>query len=51
MLLQIHDERSFEAPPGEVDAVCALAREEMEHVHPLDVPLVVDVGDSWAAAH
>ena len=28
-------------------------REEMENVHPLDVPLVVDigVGDSWAAAH
>ncbi len=53
MLLQIHDELLFEAPPGEVDAVCALVREEMENVHPLDVPLVVDVGvgDSWAAAH
>ncbi len=53
MLLQIHDELLFEAPPEEVDAVCALVREEMENVHPLDVPLVVDVGvgDSWAAAH
>ncbi len=43
----------FEAPPSEVDAVCALVREEMENVHPLDVPLVVDVGvgDSWGEAH
>ena len=53
MLLQIHDELLFEAPPAEVDAVRALVREEMENVHPLDVPLVVDVGvgDSWAEAH
>ena len=53
MLLQIHDELLFESPPGEVDRVTALVRKEMEHVHPLDVPLVVDVGvgDSWGAAH
>lgn len=53
MLLQIHDELLFESPPGEVDAVSAMVREEMENVHSLDVPLVVDVGvgDSWAAAH
>ncbi len=53
MLLQIHDELLFEAPPSEVEPVCAVVREETENVHPLDVPLMVDVGvgDSWAAAH
>ena len=53
MLLQIHDELLFEAPPGEVDAACALIRDAMEHAAPLSVPLVVDigVGASWAEAH
>ncbi len=53
MLLQIHDELLFECPPGEVDALSRVIREQMEHVYPLDVPLLVDlgVGDSWAAAH
>jgi DNA polymerase-1 len=54
MLLQIHDELLFEAPPGEVDAVIAMVREQMENVWPaLTVPLVVDVGhgESWEAAH
>ena len=53
MLLQIHDELLFESPPAEVERVSALVREEMENVHSLDVPLVVDVGvgDNWAEAH
>ncbi len=53
MLLQIHDELLFESPPGEVQRVSEMVREEMENVHPLDVPLVVDVGvgDSWGAVH
>ncbi|MEZ4450453.1 MAG: DNA polymerase I [Nannocystaceae bacterium] len=53
MLLQIHDELVFEAPIAEVDAVCAIAREEMERAFPLDVPLVVDVGvgETWGDAH
>ncbi|MCA9558965.1 MAG: DNA polymerase I [Myxococcales bacterium] len=53
MLLQIHDELLFEAPPDEVDAVVALVRDCMENAWPLAVPLVVDVGTgpSWAAAH
>ena len=53
MLLQIHDELLFEAPPEEADAACALIREAMEAPYPLEVPLVVDigVGASWAAAH
>lgn len=53
MLLQIHDELLFEAPPGEVDAACALIRRCMENPYPLSVPLKVDIGrgESWAAAH
>jgi len=50
MLLQVHDELLFEAPPAEVPAVEALAREIMEAALPLDVPIVVDVksGDDWS---
>jgi DNA polymerase-1 len=53
MLLQIHDELVFEAPPGEVATVETLVRRHMEQVWPLEVPLVVDVGHgaSWAEAH
>lgn len=52
MLLQIHDELLFEAPPEELEAAEALIRDRMEHAHPLDVPLVVDIGHgaSWAEA-
>jgi DNA polymerase I len=50
MLLQVHDELLFEAPPDEVAAVEALAREIMEAALPLDVPIVVDVksGRDWS---
>ena len=50
MLLQVHDELLFEAPPEEVPAIEALAREIMEAALPLRVPLVVDVksGADWA---
>ncbi|MEM7353115.1 MAG: DNA polymerase I [Acidobacteriota bacterium] len=53
LLLQIHDELLFEAPPHEVEPLSRLVRQEMEGVHALDVPLVVDVGvgDNWDAAH
>ncbi len=53
MVMQIHDELVFEAPDREVDQVSRLVREQMEHVHPLRVPLVVDVGigRTWAEAH
>ncbi len=44
MLLQVHDELLFEAPPEEVDQVAKLVKREMENVHQLDVPLIVDVG-------
>jgi DNA polymerase-1 len=53
MLLQIHDELVFEAPLDDVERVCAIAKHEMEHVVPLHVPLIADVGvgKSWGEAH
>jgi DNA polymerase-1 len=50
MLLQVHDELLFEAPPDEVDAVKALACELMASAVPLSVPIVVDVkaGLDWS---
>jgi DNA polymerase-1 len=52
LLLQVHDELVFEAPPQEVDQIRALAKTEMENVQKLDVPLLVDVGvgDNWRDA-
>ena len=52
MLLQVHDELVFEAPPEEVDQVRAMAKTEMEEVRKLDVPLLVEVGvgDNWRDA-
>jgi DNA polymerase-1 len=44
MTLQVHDELVFEAPEGEVDILRSLVREEMETVHPLVVPLLVEIG-------
>ncbi len=50
VILQVHDELVLEAPEGEADAAERAVREEMEGVHPLDVPLKVDVsrGANWA---
>ena len=49
LILQIHDELLVEAPPQEVERVCALLREEMEQAARLSVQLTVDVhsGESW----
>jgi DNA polymerase-1 len=44
MLLQVHDELVFEVPRNEVETMRTLVQEQMENVHPLKVPLVVDVG-------
>jgi DNA polymerase-1 len=44
MLLQVHDELVFEAPPEEIDPLRQLVVGEMEHAAELSVPLVVDVG-------
>ena len=50
MLLQVHDELLFEAPPDEEARLMALAAEIMEGAMALDVPLKVDVkaGADWA---
>ncbi len=52
MLLQVHDELVFEAPPDEAAEIAALAKREMEQVYRLEVPLLVDVGmgDNWRDA-
>jgi DNA polymerase-1 len=49
MLLQVHDELVFEAPPDEIEAVTEVVQGQMEHAAVLSVPLVVDigVGDNW----
>jgi len=44
MLLQVHDELVFEAPPAEAAELEAMVKKEMETVHPLSVPLLVEVG-------
>ena len=52
MVLQVHDELDFECPVGEVDALIAMVREEMEGVAELRVPLIADasIGETWAEA-
>ncbi len=44
MTLQVHDELVFEVPEAELDEIQALVREQMENVHPLTVPLLVEIG-------
>jgi DNA polymerase-1 len=52
MLLQVHDELLFESPPEEAERVSKMVKREMENVHKLDVPLIVDVGigENWRDA-
>jgi DNA polymerase-1 len=49
MILQVHDELLFEAPPKEKGKLEKLVREEMEGVYRLAVPLVVEIcsGPNW----
>jgi DNA polymerase-1 len=53
MILTVHDELVFEVPDAEVADAKARIKQAMESVHPLDVPLLVEVGegDNWNAAH
>ena len=44
MTLQVHDELVFEVPEAEVETMRTLVREQMEKVHPLTVPLLVEIG-------
>jgi DNA polymerase-1 len=50
LILQVHDELVLEAPTGEAEVAARIVREEMENVHPMNVPLKVDVskGATWA---
>jgi DNA polymerase-1 len=50
LLLQVHDELLFEAPPDEVASIGARVRELMERAFPLRVTLDVEVktGTTWA---
>jgi DNA polymerase I len=49
MTLQVHDELVFEVPEPEVETMRTLVRDQMEDVHPLTVPLLVEigVGQNW----
>jgi DNA polymerase-1 len=49
MTLQVHDELVFEVPEKEVETMQSLVREQMEKVHALAVPLLVEmgVGPNW----
>ena len=44
MTLQVHDELVFEVPEDEIDSMRIMIRDKMEQVHPLAVPLMVEVG-------
>jgi len=50
LILQVHDELVIEAPERTAEAAETIVREEMENVHPLSVPLKVEVsrGATWA---
>lgn len=52
MLLQIHDELLFEAPPDEIPSLREMIHKEMEGALPLKVAITVDVGvgDNWLDA-
>ncbi len=52
MVLQVHDELVFEAPPGEVGRLSAMVSEAMGGVYDMSVPLDVSVasGPNWAEA-
>lgn len=52
MVLQVHDELVFEAPPAELDRLSEMVREAMGGVAELAVPLEVTVGsgENWANA-
>lgn len=52
MILQVHDELDFECPVNEVERLTTMARDVMEHVVDLRVPLIAEAstGITWADA-
>lgn len=53
LLLQVHDELLFECPKEDVEVHAAEIRRTMEEIHPMAVPLKVNVnsGRNWEDAH
>jgi DNA polymerase-1 len=53
LLLTVHDELVFEVQEASVESFSAWVKQQMESVHALAVPLVVDVGSglTWGQAH
>ncbi|MFM7049963.1 MAG: DNA polymerase, partial [Polynucleobacter sp.] len=53
MLLQVHDELVFEAPPDELEHLKSSLPQLMGSIAELKVPLIVSigVGDNWEEAH
>ena len=49
LILQVHDELLLEAPEAQAEEAAALLKDTMEHVTPLQVPLMTEVrtGRSW----
>ena len=53
MILQVHDELIFDTHKTELDDIKELVKLEMESAFPLNVPLIVDIGEgkNWLEAH
>ncbi|UCH28795.1 MAG: DNA polymerase I, partial [Myxococcales bacterium] len=53
MVLTVHDELVFEAPPDEQEALEEVVLDRMQHAVPLSVPLPVEAawGPNWGDAH
>ncbi|HEY4784693.1 MAG TPA: DNA polymerase I, partial [Bacteroidales bacterium] len=53
MILQVHDELVFDVYLPEVEKIKEIVKHEMEHVIPLDVPLLIEMGTgrNWLEAH
>ena len=53
MLLQVHDERIFEAPLEEVEDVTSMVEYQMTHAASLSVPLrcSIETGSDWGKMH
>ncbi|HEY6331162.1 MAG TPA: DNA polymerase, partial [Blastocatellia bacterium] len=52
MILQVHDELLLEVPESELESTSQIVKEEMESVHEMSIPLVVDMraGENWMEA-
>jgi DNA polymerase-1 len=53
MILQVHDELIFDVYKPELEKVQEIVKNKMENVHPLSVPLIIDMGsgNNWFEAH